>query len=51
MKAVDRGRRLATQDEIPPPISTDPTWFECKWCSAHDFCHGFEAFAEWLEAE
>jgi hypothetical protein len=37
---VERGKRLATQDEIPPPISTDPTWFECKWCSAHDLCHG-----------
>jgi len=37
---VERGKRLATQDEIPPPISNDPTWYECKWCSAHDFCHG-----------
>jgi CRISPR/Cas system-associated exonuclease Cas4 (RecB family) len=37
---VDRGKRLATQDEIPPPISTDPSWYECKLCSAHDFCHG-----------
>jgi hypothetical protein len=39
-KIVERGKRLATQDEIPPPISTDPTWYECKWCSAHDLCHG-----------
>lgn len=39
-KIVERGKRLATQDEIPPPISTDPSWYECKWCSAHDLCHG-----------
>lgn len=39
-KLVERGKRIATQDEIPPPLSTDPTWFECKFCSANDFCHG-----------
>lgn len=39
-KLVERGKRIATQDEIPPPLSDDPTWFECKFCSAHDFCHG-----------
>jgi hypothetical protein len=37
---VERGKCIATQDEIPPPISNDPTWYECKWCGAHDFCHG-----------
>jgi CRISPR/Cas system-associated exonuclease Cas4 (RecB family) len=37
---VERGKCIATQDEIPPPISNDPTWYECKWCSAHDLCHG-----------
>ena len=39
-KLVERGKRLATQDEIPPPLSSDPSWYECKLCSAHDFCHG-----------
>ena len=24
---------------MPPPISTDPTWYECKFCAGHDFCH------------
>lgn len=43
---VERGKRLATQDEIPPPISTDPTWYECKWCSAHDLCHGSKVTQE-----
>jgi hypothetical protein len=24
---------------MPPPISTDPTWYECRFCAAHEFCH------------
>ena len=40
IKAIDRGQRLALTDRLPPPISTDPTWFECKMCPGHDFCHG-----------
>ena len=39
-RAIERGKRIATSDEMPPPISTDPTWYECKWCPAHDLCHG-----------
>lgn len=39
-RLVERGKRIATQDEIPPPLSTDASWYECKFCSAHDFCHG-----------
>lgn len=39
-KAVARGKRLAIQDEQPPPLTTDPTWYECKWCPAHSWCHG-----------
>ena len=38
-KYVDRGRRIALDDRMPPPLSTDPTWFECRFCSAHSFCH------------
>lgn len=38
-KYVDRGRRIALDDRMPPPLSTDPTWFECKFCPAHSFCH------------
>ena len=39
-RAIERGKRIATADEMPPPISTDPSWYECKWCPAHDLCHG-----------
>lgn len=38
-KLVDRGRRIALADRMPEPLSTDPTWWECKFCAAHEFCH------------
>jgi hypothetical protein len=38
-KFIARGRRLALDDRMPPPISTDPSWYQCKLCDAHEFCH------------
>ena len=38
-KAVERGRRLALSDRMPEPISTDPSWYQCKFCDAYKFCH------------
>lgn len=38
-KLVKKGHRLATEDRLPPPISTDPSWYQCKFCDAHEFCH------------
>jgi len=38
-KFVDRGRRIASAERMPPPLSTDPTWFQCRFCAAHNFCH------------
>lgn len=38
-KFIARGRRLALEDRMPPPISTDPSWYQCKFCDAHEFCH------------
>ena len=38
-KFVARGQRLALDDRMPPPISTDPSWYQCKFCDAHEFCH------------
>jgi hypothetical protein len=38
-KAIERGKRITLAERIPPPISTDPTWFECRFCPAHAFCH------------
>jgi hypothetical protein len=38
-KLIARGKRLALSDEMPPPISTDPTWYQCRFCPAHAMCH------------
>ena len=38
-KAIARGKRLALADEMPPPLSHDPSWYECKWCPAYGVCH------------
>jgi hypothetical protein len=38
-KALERGHRLVKDARLPPPISTDPTWYECRFCAGHDFCH------------
>ena len=36
---VARGHRIALSNDMPPPISTDPSWYQCKICAAHEFCH------------
>ena len=36
---VAKAHRITTSERIPEPISGDPTWFQCKWCAAHSFCH------------
>lgn len=36
---IERGKRLALDDRMPPPISTDETWYQCRFCDAHEFCH------------
>lgn len=37
-KYIERGQRIALEERIPPPISTDPSWFSCKFCPSHSFC-------------
>ena len=37
---MDRAQRLIASDRMPEPLSADPTWYACKYCSAHDLCHG-----------
>lgn len=34
-KILARGKRIVTSDRIPPPISIDPSWYQCKFCPAH----------------
>lgn len=39
IKALERGKRIVLADEMPPPLSTNPSWYQCKFCAAHEFCH------------
>ena len=39
-KIIARGQRLATSERMPEPVSVDPSWYQCKMCAAHLFCHG-----------
>ena len=38
-KAVRRGHYIALSDRMPQPLSTDPSWYQCKFCDAQEFCH------------
>ena len=38
-KLLARAKRIATSERIPPPLSTDASWYQCKFCAAHSFCH------------
>lgn len=38
-KYIARGKRLALENRLPPPISNDASWYECKMCDYHRFCH------------
>lgn len=39
---LERARRIITTTEPPPRLSDRPDYYECKWCDAHDICHGCE---------
>lgn len=38
-RLVLKGHAITQADRMPPPISTDPSWFQCKFCPAYDMCH------------
>jgi len=38
-KYIERGQRIALDDRMPPPLSTDGSWYQCKFCPAHGLCH------------
>ena len=38
-KAIERGQRITLTDRMPEPISSDASWYQCKFCDAHEFCH------------
>ena len=37
---IDKALAIITSTEPPVGISTDPTWYECKFCDYHSICHG-----------
>jgi hypothetical protein len=39
-RLIARGHRIALADRMPEPLSSNPSWYECKFCAGHDFCHG-----------
>lgn len=39
-KHIERGARVALAERMPPGISQDPSWYECKFCPARDICRG-----------
>ena len=41
-KAIERGKRIALADRMPAPLSADPSWYQCRFCPAHAFCHKAE---------
>ena len=38
--AVRKGQETATDDRVPPKLSEDPGWWQCKTCQFHALCHG-----------
>lgn len=37
---LDRAQRIIGAPTPPDGISTDPAWYECKWCDHRTLCHG-----------
>lgn len=44
-RILARAERIIRAESPPMGISTDPAYFECKWCHHYDLCHG-QAVAE-----
>lgn len=38
-RLVARAQDIVTSERIPPPISEDASWYECKMCAYHAQCH------------
>lgn len=36
---IERAKSIIYNPRPPERISNDPTWYKCKMCPAHDFCH------------
>ncbi len=36
---IERARRIAFSEALPPRINDSPDWYECRFCPARDLCH------------
>ena len=45
-KYIDRSVRIIASDRMPEPISTNATWYQCKFCAGHDICFGSKTTKE-----
>ena len=39
-RLVNRAGKIIDDPEPPVKLSENPTWYQCKMCSAYDLCHG-----------
>ncbi len=37
---MSRAKRIIDATLMPEGVSSDPSWFECKWCGFYELCHG-----------
>jgi len=42
-KIIARGTMIAESPEAPLGVSTDPTWYQCRFCPFHSVCYKNEA--------
>lgn len=38
-RLIQKGKRIATEDRVPPRVSDRPEWYQCRMCPFHPFCH------------
>jgi hypothetical protein len=43
---IHKEQELVMSEDPPSGISTDPSWFECKFCNFHGICHHGDEVAE-----
>jgi hypothetical protein len=40
LRIIAKAKRVIESKNPPARISTDPSWFQCRWCDHSDICHG-----------
>lgn len=39
-RLIAKGHRIALSESIPPPcLGASPSWYQCKFCPAYEYCH------------